>query len=197
MIQQPICIPVRILCAYFIFTTFLSLSSLSSVRAQVPTQELKAYDNPNAEHTTVIKTVAAGNAIHLGLAPKANWMTVLNMKGSDQEFVRSFTFKNTSTIPYTITSVDFLQKDHTFEIFSIEPGKTLPMEVAQGQTFTLHVAFHGFERNDLRSNELRILTNQHKEPIYFYVQGMQLPLSDMPWNNRGETSNRVADSQVN
>ena len=109
---------------------------------------------------------------------------LLDMKGSDQEFARNFTFKNTSAATITINSVDFEKQDNFFEFLSIEPAEAFPIEVAPGQTFSVHVAYHAIERNDLRSNKLAFVTEQSKVPIVYPIQAMQLPLSAMPWNKK-------------
>lgn len=181
---------VRIFCSYLAITCIVSHSSLiAQVPTNIPLQNnnLALTEKPLETSNTVVKVITAGNAIPFGISPNRNSMAVLDMKGYDQEFVRSFTFKNTSAVSYSINSVDFERKDNNFDIFSLD-GKTLPMEVAPGETFTVHVAFHAFGRNELRTNELHFSTDQNKEPVSFFIQAMQQPLSAMPWNNRVQAS---------
>lgn len=190
MSQKQNRLPICIFCAYLVITCILT----TTANAQVPTNTLAKDNNvvltekPPETSKTALKILSPGNVIPFDLEPQANSTTVLDMKGYDQEFVRSFTFKNTSAVSYSINSVDFQKNDNSFDIFSIEPEKSLPMEVAPGQTFTVHVAFHSFRRNELRTNELRFSTDQHKEAVRFFIQAIQQPLSAMPWNNRTNAS---------
>jgi hypothetical protein len=139
----------------------------------------------NTEQNTaapIIKLMTEAPVIPFGSAYNPRTLAVLDMKGYDQEFIRNFTFKNTSAVTYTINSVDFMKQDNQFEFYSIEPMGTLPMDVAPGETFSIHVAFHAFDRNKLCSNQLLFHTEQGKNPIVYPIQAMQQPLSAMPWN---------------
>lgn len=131
---------------------------------------------------TVIKVIREAPVIPFGSAANPRTLSVLDMKGYDQEFIRNFTFRNTSGITYTINSVDFKKQDNQFEFYSIEPMGTLPLDVAPGETFSIHVAFHAMDRNKLCSNQLLFFTEQNKNPIVYPIQAMQQPLSAMPWN---------------
>ena len=129
---------------------------------------------------TVVTVMSPSSTVPFGSASKS----ILDMKGYDQEFIRSFTFKNTSSATYTINSVDFEKQDNTFDVRAVEPGESLPIDVAPGKTFSVRIAFHAIDRNKLSSNRLLIATEQSKEPIAYPIQALQQPLSDMPWNKK-------------
>ncbi len=109
---------------------------------------------------------------------------LLDMKGYDQEFTRSFTFTNNSSVNFTINNVDFEKKDNKFDFVSIGPDADLPLDVTPGQTFTIKVTYHSFERNITCSDNLLFLTEQNKEPIVYPIQALQQPMSDMTWNQK-------------
>lgn len=109
---------------------------------------------------------------------------LLDMKGYDQEFTRSFTFTNNSSVKFTINNVDFEKKDNKFDFVSIGPDSDLPLDVNPGQTFTIKVTYHSFDRNITCSDKLLVLTEQNKEPFVYPIQALQQPMSDMTWNHK-------------
>jgi hypothetical protein len=109
--------------------------------------------------------------------------TLISMVGKDAEFMRSFTFKNTSANPITVTGLDFEKHDQRFEISKIEPEGSIPLEVAPGASFSLRIMYHSFERTPF-NNTLLISTESSKEPVKYEIRGFQLPLSAMEWNKR-------------
>ena len=111
--------------------------------------------------------------------------TLISMVGKDQEFMRSFTFKNTSQTSVTVTALDFQKHDQQFDITSIEPGGSLPIEIAPGEAFSLRISYRSLDRIPFY-NHLAISTEQSKEPVLYEVRGFQLPLSGMEWNKKGK-----------
>ena len=112
--------------------------------------------------------------------------TLLSMVGKDGEFISTFNLKNTSPNTITINSVDFQKHDGRFDLSSVEPGHTLPMDIAPGELFSLRIAYHSFER--LPSyNKILIFTDEVKDPFIYDIRGLQLPLSEMEWNKRAES----------
>ena len=167
------------------------------LKAQVPTTTGKnvklAYANVTMGSPGIIRSlysfsasksksveVIANTSIPFGTELK----TLLDMKGYDQEFTRSFTFTNTTPATFTINNIDFEKKDNKFDFVSIGPDASLPLDVASGQTFTIKVTFHSFDRNKLCSDHLLFITEQSKEPIAYPIQALQQPLSAMPWNKQ-------------
>ena len=182
---------IRIFCATFIFT------GINTLHAQVPVPGHSKFafateksgitertTNEAIAPTNVITVKSQSSTVPFGVISKA----LLDMKGYDPEFTRSFTFKNTSTATYTINAVDLEKQDNTFDIRAIEPGESLPMDVAPGKTFSVRIAFHAIDRNRLSSNRLIFSTEQNKEPIVYQIQAIQQPLSDMPWNKKALAS---------
>jgi hypothetical protein len=127
----------------------------------------------------VVKT-AATNLIPFGADVKA----LLDMKGFDGEFTRSFTFTNTGAEAVTISDVQFANKSSRFDFVSIGGDASLPLDVPAGETFTIRVKFHSSERNTVNSDKLLFMTEQYKEPIAYQIQAVQKALSDMPWNKK-------------
>ncbi|MDP4229000.1 MAG: hypothetical protein Q8916_01190 [Bacteroidota bacterium] len=111
---------------------------------------------------------------------------LLAMTGKDEEFSRSFSFKNTSTVGYTVNAIDFEKHDSRFEVSSIEPDGSLPFDVAPGESFSVRILYHSFDRAPFY-NHLIITTEQSKEAASYEVRGYQLPLSEMSWNKKGDT----------
>lgn len=181
----------------FFFSIFI-FAGITALHAQVPvsgrsthsfttdkssiTEKTPTEVAPNA--STVIKVMSPTSTIPFGSASNA----LLDMKGYDQEFIRSFTFKNTTATTYTINSVDFENQDNTFDVRAVEPGESLPIDVAPGKTFSVRIAFHAIDRNKFSTNRLLIATEQSKEPIVYPIQAHQQPLSDMPWNKKAIAS---------
>ncbi len=177
----------QIFCACLI--TLGSISFTDSLFAQVPANAPSAKSLSVAESalpigSTVVKVMSAESAIPFGVSIGAGNAAVLDMKGNDQEFARRFTFKNTSSGTYTINSIDFENKDNTFEFLSIESGESFPVEVPPGHSFTIRIAFHAKGRNILCSNILNFFTEESKMPLAFAIDAMQLPLSALPWNKK-------------
>jgi hypothetical protein len=186
----------RIFCAALVLFGFNFC--IPEVHAQVPTTIPLSFANKNPntsekiekqENTivvghTVVKVIAPETAIPFGAPGGSTNSALLDMKGNDQEFARSFTFKNVSNLTYTINSVDFEKQDNIFEFLSIDPGESFPIEVAPGQTFSIRIAFHAIKRNELCINSLTFLTEERKDPIAYPIQAIQLPFSSMPWNNK-------------
>ncbi len=108
---------------------------------------------------------------------------LISMVGRDQQFMRSYSFKNTSPVTVTVTGVDFQNYDQRFDVTSIEPGGSLPLEVAPGESFSLRISYSSFERVPFY-NRLLISTEQSKQPLQYEVRGFQLPLSATEWNNK-------------
>ena len=110
---------------------------------------------------------------------------LLDMKGYDQNFVRTFTFQNTTKEAYTVTGVDFATRNTKFSFVSITgTDETLPLEVKPGETFTVKVAFIAPERNITYSDKMLIKVEESQEPVMFPIQATRAPLSDMSWNQR-------------
>ncbi len=108
---------------------------------------------------------------------------LISMVGKDQQFMRSYSFKNTSQAAVTVTEVDFQNHDQRFDITSIEPGGSLPIEIAPGESFSLRISYSSFDRVPFY-NRLLISTEQSKKPLQYEVRGFQLPLSEMEWNKK-------------
>jgi hypothetical protein len=179
-------ISICIFCVMFIF------AGVSILHAQVPvplrncdlefaSEKVNVIESSPA---TVVTMMSPSSTVPFGTTTKV----LLNMKGYDQEFIRSFTFKNTSNMTYTINSVDFEKQDNSFDVRAIEPGESLPIEVAPGKTFSVRIAFHAIDRNKLSWNRLLISTEQSTRPIAYPIQALQQPLSDMPWNKKAIAS---------
>ncbi len=184
--------------SFCVFVTLFMCFAVSISQAQVPVNgssrstnlAFATGGNNNSEFiransavtATVTKVMPSESAIPF--APTSASSALLDMKGYDADFTRSFTFKNSSSTTYTINSIDFEKQDNLFDFRSIEPGESMPMDVAPGKTFTIRVAFHSMDRNRLATNRLTIVTEQTKEPIMFPIQAIQQPLSDMPWNKK-------------
>jgi hypothetical protein len=177
------------ICIFFVLFTFAGINAL---QAQVPVPGQKSNSAFSIEKSniterspaTVFTVMSPTSTIPFGTKTNA----LLDMKGYDQEFIRSFTFKNTSSTNFTINSVDFEKQDNTFDVRAIEPGESLPIDVAPGKTFSVRIAFHAIDRNKLSSNRLLIATEQSKDPIVYPIQALQQPLSDMPWNKHAATA---------
>jgi hypothetical protein len=188
-------ITIRNFCAFFLLIAF------TTAFAQVPSQgsgkntqiayanefagtsgtieSLHSYKNNTA--STPVKVIAK-TAIPFGTEQNL----ILDMQGYDQTFVRTFTFKNTSSKTHTIGNVDFAKKDNMFSFVAIEGSESsLPLEVKPGETFTVKVAFHGSNsRNTTYSDKMEIMTEEANTPMVFPIQAIQKPLSDMPWNKQ-------------
>jgi len=113
--------------------------------------------------------------------------TLLSMVGKDEEFFRSFTFKNVSSKTITVSSFDFQKQDARFDVSSVEPGGGLPIDVAPGESFTVRIAYHSVERTP-SFNTLLIYTEDSKEPVRYDVRGLQMPLAQMDWNKHNGTA---------
>jgi hypothetical protein len=112
---------------------------------------------------------------------------LLDMKGYDQSFVRTFTFQNTTKGDYTITGVDFTAHNSKFSFVSIEGAEaSLPLDVKPGEIFTVKIAFLAADRNITYSDKMLIMTEQSNEPVAFPIQAMRQPLSSMTWNQRAQ-----------
>jgi hypothetical protein len=157
--------------------TFLAIAETNGVDEVITT-------NSKSEIKAAIPAKNAEAAIPFDLESKGNLGATLKMKGYDVEYIRDFTFKNTSSASCTINSVDFQNADNQFEFLSIEPGASLPLDVAPGATFTVRVGFHAIERNKEYHNLLFFVTEQSKDPILYPIQAYQQPLSEMPWNQK-------------
>jgi len=189
-------------CTFFSYAAIILCFGASSLRAQVPAPQrtvnladVKSGDRVLSHeliaHTfAAIVTIPSGAAeIPFGTGSNPKALAVLDMKGYEQEFIRTFTFKNTSSATYTINSIDFEKQDDIFELSSIVPGGTLPMDVAPGEIFSVRISYHGFERNELRSNILRFHTEGKAMPLIFPIQAIQEPLSAMLWNKKIAAAN--------
>ncbi|MFI5264523.1 MAG: hypothetical protein ACHQM6_08415 [Candidatus Kapaibacterium sp.] len=113
--------------------------------------------------------------------------TLLSMVGKDEEFFRSFKFKNVSSKTVTVNSIDFEKHDAKFDLSSVEPYGGLPFDVAPGETFGIRIAYHSFDRTPA-FNTLFIYTDDSKEPVRYDIRGLQMPLSQMDWNKRTESA---------
>ncbi|MFI5263991.1 MAG: hypothetical protein ACHQM6_05715 [Candidatus Kapaibacterium sp.] len=113
--------------------------------------------------------------------------TLLSMVGKDEEFFRSFKFKNVSSKTVTVNSIDFEKHDAKFDLSSVEPDGALPIDVAPGETFSVRIAYHSFERMPA-FNKMLIYTDDSKDPVRYDIRGLQMPLSQMDWNKRSESS---------
>jgi len=114
--------------------------------------------------------------------------TLISMVGRDAEFIRSFNFKNVSQHSITVTNLDFQDHDQRFDVVSIGPGGSLPLDVAPGASFSVKISYHSFSRIP-STNHLLIFTEQSKEPVKYEIRGLQLPLSSMEWNkHEGQSS---------
>ncbi len=113
--------------------------------------------------------------------------TLLSMVGKDEEFFRSFNFKNVSSKTVTVNSIDFEKHDGKFDLSSVEPGGSLPLDVAPGESFSVRIAYHSFERLPAM-NKLLIYTDDVKEPVRYDIRGLQMPLSQMDWNKKSESA---------
>jgi hypothetical protein len=187
----------------FSFCAIIFCFGVTSLYAQVPVPQKNVNFALNdvspkqivsletiANATSAIVKIPSGTAeIPFTASSNPRTLSVLDMKGYDQEYIRNFTFKNTSNSTYTINSVDFEKPDDVFEFTTIVPGGSLPMNVAPGETFSVRIAYHGFERNELRSNILRFHTEGNAKPIIFPIQAIQQPLSAMPWNKKIAAAN--------
>lgn len=121
----------------------------------------------------------------LALDPKSKEGTLISMIGHDLNFMRSYTFKNTSSASYTVTDIDFQNIDHQFEVTAIEPDGAFPFEVSPGESFSVRFAYHATERVP-HTNTLLISTGESKEPVKYEVRGLALPLSEMEWNKKAQ-----------
>jgi hypothetical protein len=173
----------RNFCAYFasLEVIFSATTLLSQVPANVPfARNLAAVENSISAGRTVVKVMARETAIPFGEVQGSQNSALLDMKGNDQEYVRNFKFKNTSSVSYTINSVDFEKQDNMFEFMSVEPDESLPIDVPPGHTFTIRIAFHAIQLNLLCSNKLNIKTEQSKEPISYSIQAKQQSWQTLP-----------------
>jgi len=108
---------------------------------------------------------------------------LLDMKGYDQNFVRTFTFQNTTKETRTVTGVDFAARNTKFSFVSITGAdESLPLEVKPGQTFTVKVAFIAPERNITYSDKMLVTVEESKVPVTFPIQATRSSLSSMNWN---------------
>jgi len=132
------------------------------------------------DRTPLIYPTAPGAVLDFDPVAK-NEGTLISMVGTDFQFIREYSFKNTSSTLYTVTWVDFAKEDPNFEVTAIGPEEYLPMEIAPGESFFVRLAYNCTEREPYE-NKLRIFTLQKKEPASYDVRGLALPLSQMDWN---------------
>ena len=132
------------------------------------------------DRTPLVYPTAPGAVLDFDPAEK-NGGTLISMVGTDFQFIREYSFKNTSSTSYTITWVDFAKEDPNFDVTATGPGEYLPMEVAPGETFFVRLSYNCTEREP-NENTLRIFTLQKNEPMNYDVRGLALPLSQMDWN---------------
>ncbi|MDP4236560.1 MAG: hypothetical protein Q8919_08955 [Bacteroidota bacterium] len=195
-------ISIRSFPAIFLFV-FLFLGSRlapAQVPTSIPLQGVLLADaslrsigtEHNAQSTVaengVVAIRSAASSIPFGVDANPKTMKVLEMRGHDEEFVRSFTFNNRSRQSYTIKSIDFEKADNFFQLLSIAPAESLPFEVAPGEVFTVRIAFHAIDRGDIRTNTLCIHSDQSTEALKYPIQGLQEPLSAMPWNKQARNN---------
>jgi hypothetical protein len=109
------------------------------------------------------------------------------MVGKDEEFFRSFKFKNISSKTVTVYSIDFEKHDAKFDLSSVEPSGGLPFDVDPGKSFSVRIIYHSFERLP-SSNKMLIYTDDSKEPVRYDIRGLQMPLSQMDWNKHSESA---------
>jgi hypothetical protein len=184
------------LCAAFLFSgvAFFTQNASAQVPVNTPGKQIElAYANETAgsagtieslhsysENDSKTVTVITVKPIPFGTEAKV----ILDMKGYDQQFTRSFTFTNSSSTTYTINNVDFENKNSKFDFVAIGTDDSFPLDVAPGQTFTVKVAFRTGDRNKLYSDRILFQTEQTKTPIAYQIQALQQPMSDMPWNKK-------------
>jgi hypothetical protein len=190
----------RIFCGCFVFSviTLLTCALLGQVPTNTPGKDIKiAYANETANSAGTIESlhliksknvkvekIVANSPVPFG--PVSN--ILLDMKGYDPQFTRSFTFKNTSSTTYTINSIGFDEKNTKFDFVSIAPDVSFPVNVAPGETFTVRISFISSDRNKACTDRLIFTTEENKEPIVYPIRAIQQPLSDMPWNKKAIAS---------
>jgi hypothetical protein len=158
----------------------------SNKRVDTSIVSLHAISDPVAAALTDTRSTTPGAVITFDpLTTKEG--TLLAMTGKDDEFSRSFTFKNTSTGIYTVNAIDFEKQDAKFEVSSIEPDGSFPFDVQPGESFSVRIIYHSFDRIP-SYNHLRISTKESKEPVTYEVRGFQLPLSEMDWNKKKDSA---------
>jgi hypothetical protein len=185
MSQQHSPISSRIFCAFL--ASLGGIFFATALFAQVPTnvphsRNLAAAESSIPTGRTVVKVMLPEAPIPFNSVQGARSIAILDMTGNDQEYVRKFNFRNTSSASYTINSIDFEKHDNMFEFMSVEPYESLPIVVLPGQTFTVRIAFHAVQLNLLCSNKLIFKTAQSKEPVSYPIQAKQQSWMSMPWN---------------
>ena len=188
----------RNICAAFLFTgiSFIACSLWAQVPNNTPGKDIKvAFANETAgsagtmeslrSYSTrvTVEKIVANAPIPFGKSSHI----MLDMKGYDQQFTRSFTFTNSSSSAYTINSVGFEDKNSKFDFISIGSSSgdsSFPIDIAPGETFTVRVTFISPERNKSCSDHLVFTVEQSKEPIVYPIRALQQPLSQMPWNKK-------------
>jgi hypothetical protein len=125
---------------------------------------------------------ATGAGAVLAFDPQSNKDgALISMIGHDLNFMRSYTFKNTSSAPYTVTDVHFQNNDRVFDVAGIEPDGELPFDVNPGASFSVRFSYSTQDRIP-HENILVISTGESKDAVKYEVRGLALPLSEMQWN---------------
>ncbi|MEI8134947.1 MAG: hypothetical protein WCH46_07700 [bacterium] len=168
-----------------------SQSSGKALSLVITNELTRPNQSVEAPHSTggIVKSpvrIVAHTPIPFGTVSKV----LLDMKGYDQEFVRSFIFKNNTQTKFTIQNIEFDKGSQYFDFVGLLEGGVFPYELIPGETITVKVAFHSVERNKLYSGNLIFVTDQEKEPLVYEVQALQQPLSDMPWNKKPMASTK-------
>ncbi|MEI8134946.1 MAG: hypothetical protein WCH46_07695 [bacterium] len=108
---------------------------------------------------------------------------LISIVGSDNQFNRVFSFKNTTKSTITISKASFETDDQRFEVAGLSDDLSFPFELAPEEVFTLRISYTTFERKPL-TNTLLIWTNVRSKPVQYNVRGLQLPTSALEWNKK-------------